>query len=335
MSNTLAEYATLCTDALKKGIANTIVVDDPLLGGERALRFQPIGSNSIKYNMQTVAAGADFYNVGDPIVESPPTWEARNADLAILMGDADVDNFAVATGMVSAADIIALKAKDIANRWANAAVLGQTTTNTTYSPSKVFKGLLRLLAECESATTTDLDAVNNSQLFVGSASASAVITLDYLSQLRDMIKGGKATHFMTSYRMCRKIEALARAAGSNLRHDNDALGYPVTRFGDQFLIASDAVPDNMPDPSSSVTAIATYTTTTTRAAANDITPVFAFRIGEAGLMGITSREAGMIQTEDIGPVQNKDARRTRIKFYCGLALFNKLALAGALGFTDA
>lgn len=336
MSNTLAQYATLTVDALKKGIANTIVTEDPLLRGEKALPFQSIAGNSIKYNMQTVATPISFYNVGDTIAEGTPTWSSRNADLAILLAQADVDNFAKSTGMIDEAVILSIVAKDLAAAWAMNAVLGQTTTNTAYNVSKNFKGLLRILAECESSTTTDLDSLNNAQVITPGASASTVITLDYLDQLVDTVRSGKATHILTSKLMRRKINSLARAAGNNLQHDKDALGFPVTRYGDQQLIVSEAVPDNMDDPSSNVTAIASYVTTTTRAATDDITPIFAFRVGDDGLVGLTSRENGMIQTDPAFRPDNKDCMRTPIKFYCGLALYNKLALAALIGMsTDA
>jgi hypothetical protein len=134
--------------------------------------------------------------------------------------------------------------------------------------------------------------------------------------------------------MRNKINSLARAAGSNLEHDKNSLGMPVTKWGDYQLMIDDGVPDNMPDPSSSVTAIASYTTTTTRAAGNDITPIVAFRIGGDGLVGITSAQNGMIQVKDLGELDNKDATRTRIKFYCGLKLGNKKAAGVYMGLTN-
>ena len=38
----------------------------------------------------------------------------------------------------------------------------------------------------------------------------------------------------------------------------------------------------------------------------------------------------MIQTEKIGKLETKDAERTRIKFYCAMGLFNKLAAAAMI-----
>lgn len=332
MASTLVEYEKLTNDPVVPGIAQTIYHEAPWLS---ELPFKGITSNTLKYKVAEDEAGIGVYEVGEEWTEETPTWEDRYADLAILGGDADVDEFIKSTMGAQEpieAEIIVLKSQALARRFMQLAILGRTTATTKFSNSKNFKGLLRLIAEFESATTTDLDGFvdgatgNNDQVLVGAASASAQVTLDHLDTLVDLVKP-KATHIITSRMMRNKISSLARAAGNNLRHDEDKLGMPVTFWGDYKLIIDDAVPNNMPDASSSVTGIATYDTTTTRAGGNDITPIFAVYMKENGLCGITSAQNGMIQTKDIGTLPNKDAERTRIKFYCGLAAFSKKCAA--------
>jgi len=338
MANTLAEYEYLTNDPVKSGIAHTILVTDPFIG---TLPFKGITSNTIKYKMETAEAAADFYEVGEEWVEGSPTWEARYADLAILGGDADVDEFiksTMGTQEPIESEIIALKAKAIGNRFGKNAILGRTTSNAAYSSAKNFKGLIRLLAECESADNTDLDgdypgggAGHNSQVLIAvSGSVSAALTLVLLDELLDMVRPA-ATHIISSRMFRRKLNTLAQAQGTNLEHDKNQLGMPVTRYGTYEVLIDDGVPDNMNDPAAKIFAPADYDYTTARADTHDITPIFAARIAEDGLCGITSAQNGMIQTVPIGVLPNKDATRTRIKFYCGLALFNKLALAGLVG----
>ena len=334
MASTLSNYEDLINDPVVSGIAHTILVSDPLL---QVLPFKGITSNTIKYKMETAEADARFYEVAEEWVEGAPTWEDRYADLAILGGDADVDKFVMSTMGAQEpvqAEIIALKAKAIANKWANNAIMGRTTSKAAYSSSKNFKGLLRLIAECESSTATDLDggltgatsAAENTQVLVRASGVSGALTLDYIDELLDMVKP-QPTHIMSSRMFRRKLTALARAAGTNLEHDKNSLGMPVTRYGNVEVLISDGVLDNCNDNTTVVTAIASWDYTQARAATKDVTPIFAFRVGEDGLCGITSAQNGMIQTEPIGTLQNKDALRTRIKFYCGMALFNKLAAA--------
>lgn len=321
MANTLAEYEYLATDQLKAGIAKTIVTESPFL---RYLPFIEIVGNNLLYNMETVEAAADFYNVGEQWVEGQPTWEQRSTELAILGGDADVDSFIQQTrkNQNIAAAIIELKAKAIAQRFEQNAILGRTTASGTHSASKNFKGLLRILAECESSSTTDLDAPNNSQVYAPNA-ASVVLTLDMLDELIDMVKP-KPTHLIMNGALRRKVKSLARAAGNNLTVAEGKLGMPVEFYGEQQILICDHIPNNIQDGSSSVLAIASYDPSTTRASGYDNSAIFAVRFGEDGLCGCQSLG---IQTEDIGKLETQDAERTRIKFYCGMALFNKLAAA--------
>lgn len=343
MANTLSQYEDLINDPVRVGIAHTILVQDPLL---QTLPFKGITSNTIKYKMETVEAAADFYEVDGLWVAGSPTWEDRYADLAILGGDADVDNFIVSTMGAQepvAAEIMSLKAKAIANKFAYNTIMGRTTSKVAYSSTKNFKGLLRLIAECESDSTADLDGglrggfmgANNPQVLVRNANQSGALTLDYVDELLDLVKP-KTTHLISSRLFRRRLSSLARAAGTNLEHDKNQLGFPVTRYGDVEVLISDGVLDNLNDPSGVVTAIASWDYTQTRTSQKDITPIFAVRVGEDGFCGITSAQNGMIQTEPIGTLENKDAKRTRIKFYCGLALFNKLAAAvlTAVSLTD-
>ena len=334
MANTLVEYAKLATDALKKGIAQSIYQESAFL---RRLPFIEIIGNSLVYNREDGAAGADFYEVGEKWLEGTPTWVQTTIALAILGGDADADAFIQATRKEQniAEAVIALKAQAIGNKFDLYSILGQTTNSAVFSTTKAFKGLLRLIAECEAAATTDLDSVNNTQV-MAMAADSGVLTLDAMDQLRDMVKP-KPDAFLITPRMIRKVASLARASGTNMVHDRDALGFPVTRWGDQEIILYEAttggvVADNLQDGASSVLDITAYAPTTARGAAQDNSPIFAVRFGDDGLSGLSN---GMIQTEDIGKLEEKDATRTRIKFYCALALFNKRAAAVLINATDA
>jgi len=290
--------------------------------------FTEIVGNNLLYNMELAEAAADFYAVGEQWVEGTPTWEQRSAELSILGGDADVDAFIQQTRKdqdVGAA-IIELKAKAIAYTFEKHGIFGRTTADATYASSKSFKGLCRLLAEAEGAAVTDLDGLNNSQVMAADAT-SADLTLDMLDELIDKVKP-KPTHLIMNRELRRKVGSLARAAGTNMEHDKDQLGYFVTRYGEQVILIDDNIPNNILDNSSSVLTIASYNPTTTRDGTNDNSLIFAVRFGDDGVCGLTN---GMIQTEKIGKLETKDAERTRIKFYCAMALFNKRAAAVMIG----
>lgn len=344
MASTLTEYKYLGNDAeIRMGIAQTIVKEYPWLS---MLPFVEINNNATRYKMELSEARADVYEVGETWIEGTPEWEYRESPLCILGGDADDDNFGrLASGEDTMAAIVELKSKAIANMFAQKCILGQTTSNAIHSASKNMKGLIRLNCECETASAntgaTDLDGVifssygsgagNNTQVIVAAASASATLTLDMLDVLV-RIPRPKPTHIITHWIMLNKIASLARAAGNNLQHDMDQLGMPVTRYGEQILVNDDYCPTNFNDPSSSVCSPASWDNTQASAGAKDTTPIWAVRFGEDGLCGINGE--GMINVEKFDKLETKDAKRVRIKFYCGMRLTNKLALAGLYGATN-
>ena len=333
MANTITEYGYLATDMMVKGIIKTIVNESPFLA---RLPFRTINGNSLRYNLESAEAGANWYSAGDTWVESTPTWEQRSSALCILGGDADVDAFARQTRSneqnVKAA-IIELKAKAIADEFERQAIRGYTTT--LYS-TKQQKGLMHLLAECEGSSTTDWDgslytnpAAGNNMQVVSAAAESTALLIDMMDVLKDLVKP-KPDAFIMSRMARNKLASLARSAGNNLEYvaDPRRLGHLVTMYGEQEVIISDFILNNIQDGLSSVVDIRATNPAAARASGYDNTVIFAVRWGaDDGVAGITN---GWIQTEDVGKLETKDADRTRIKFYCGMANFGKVSLAGLI-----
>ena len=94
MALTLAEASKLSNDMLLQGVVETIVKDSPVL---QQLPFVEIAGNGLTYNQEKTLPSIDFYDVGDTWVESTPTFEQITANLKIMGGDADVDNFLKST----------------------------------------------------------------------------------------------------------------------------------------------------------------------------------------------------------------------------------------------
>ena len=331
MANTLAEYGYLSTSPILKGIIKTIVKESPFLA---RMPFREIAGNSLLYNLETTEAGANWYTTGDTWVESTSVWTQRNVALCILGGDADVDAFAKQTRSneqdVETA-VLELKSKAIADEFEKQAILGYSSTLYT---TKQMRGLMHLLAECESTagTITDWDDPNNGQI-IAAATTSGALTIDLMNELRDLVKP-RPDCFIMSQMMRRKLESLARGAGNNLQYipDQRQFGHLITMFGEQEVITSDFIPDNIQDGAAGIVTIRSYTPTTTRAAGYDNSVIFALRWDENdGVAGITNV---WIKQEPIGNLETKDASRTRIKFYCGQACFGIKCLAGLINVID-
>jgi len=81
-----------------------------------------MSGNALTYNQEATLPTASFYSVGDTWTEDTPTFAQKTARLAILGGDADVDNFLQQTYADPndlAAAVVAAKAKAVGRRWSD------------------------------------------------------------------------------------------------------------------------------------------------------------------------------------------------------------------------
>lgn len=306
MALILAEAAKLSNDILLQGVVETIIKDSPIL---QQLPFIEIVGNGLTYNQEKTLPTIDFYDVGDPWAESTPTFEQKTANLKIMGGDADVDNFLKATRsniQDLEAAVIELKTKALRRKFEETFVYGDSETN-----GKQFDGLRKLID-----TTTASDQI------IAMGDTGATLTLAKLDELIDVIKGGKPDMLLMSRRSRRKINALVRAAGGMMETDRDKWG--------NFIQLWDGIPvgvsDWILDTHVLTDGVETATTDGT------CSTIYAMQFGEGGLCGLTS--PGHIQVEPIGSLETKDASRTRIKWYVSLALFSTVKAAALIGVQD-
>ncbi len=292
MALTLAEAAKLSNDTLLIGVVETIIKDSPVL---QRLPFVEVVGNGLTYNREATAPSAAFFDVGDTWTESTPTFTQITAQLKIMGGDADIDNFILATrsnlqDLESA--VVQLKAKAVQQLFEQTFVTGDATANP-----KSFDGLDKLVDPAQS-------------LSMGANGGS--LTLDKLDELVDTVKGGKPDILLMSRRSRRIVNKLARTSGSFLEADRDEFG--------QMLQFYDGIPIGVSDYISDAQTVGTST---------DCSTIYAFQAGEGSLAGLTS--PGGLQVDRVGSLETKDATRTRIKWYSSLALFNTVKLARLTG----
>jgi hypothetical protein len=292
MALTLAEAAKLSNDLLLTGVVETIIKDSPIL---QRLPFIEIVGNGLTYNREATAPSAGFFDVGDSWTESTPTFSQITANLKIMGGDADIDNFLIATrsnlqDLETA--VVQLKAKAVQQLFEQTFVTGDTGANP-----KAFDGLDKLTDPAQ-------------QLSMGVNGGS--LTLDKLDELIDEVQGGKPDLLLMSRRSRRIVNKLARTSGSFLEADRDEFG--------QMLQFYDGIPIGVSDYISDAQ---------TQGTSTDCSTIYAFQVGEGGLVGLTA--PGGLTVERVGSLEAKDATRTRIKWYSSLALFNTVKLARLIG----
>ncbi len=306
MALTLAEASKLSTDMLLQGVVETIIKESPVL---RELPFIEIVGNGLTYNQEKTLPTIDFYEVGDTWAESTPTFEQKTANLKIMGGDADVDNFLKATRsnlQDLEAAVIELKAKALRDKFDEIFIYGDATANP-----KQFEGLRKLV---DTATASD-------QVIAAGASG-ATLTLSMLDELIDAVKGGKPNMLLMSRRSRRKINALVRASGAMMETDRDKWG--------NFIHFWDGIPVGVNDWVLDAHVVSGGVETATTG--GDCSVIYAIQLGEGALCGLTA--PGHLTVEPIGSLETKDATRTRVKWYVSLALFSSVKAAALIGVKD-
>ena len=292
MALTLVEAAKLSNDILLTGVIETVVKESPVL---QVLPFIEIVGNGLTYNRENAAATASFFDVGDTWTEDTPTFTQQTATLKILGGDADIDNFLIATRsnvQDLEAAVVQLKAKAVQQKFDDTFINGDVSGDP-----KSFDGI---------------DTLTTGPQTITMGTNGGTLTLTKLDELEDLIKAGKPEMLLMSKRTRRTLNSLARTSGTFLETDRNDFGQ-MTQFYDGIPIGiSDDISDAQTVGSSS-----------------DCSTIYALRFGEGGVAGLTA--PGGLQVERVGSLEVKDATRTRVKWYVSLALFNTLKLAKLIG----
>lgn len=302
---TLAEASKLTNDVLLRGIIQTIVTESEVL---QHLPFREVVGNALTYNRESTMPTADFFDSGDVWTENTGTNAQATATLKILGGDADVDEFQKRT-MSDQNDIEALtiesKSKAIAYTFDKTFIYGDNSAN-----SKEFDGLHRLVASAM-------------QYHAGSGTTAGALSLSLLDQAIDAVKPGRPDAIVMNKNLRRRLAGFYRSTGSGQWHmERGDDGKVITTYGgipvllDDYLLQTEAI------------ASAAYSASTGGSSSS----IFVVKFGQTDLAGLQN---GGISKQKIGMLQDKDAQRWRIKWYCGLALFSTLSLARIDGIADA
>lgn len=293
MALTKVEAAKLTDDLLLRGVIETIILESPVL---QRLPFMEVVGTGLTYNREATLPAADFYEVGDTWTESTPTFEQVTTGLKILGGDADIDHFLLQTYRDPnqlEAVVLQQKAKAVAHAFLMAFYRGDSAANP-----KQFDGLRKLVP----ASQTIQPGPNGGSL-----------TLELLDQLIDLVKPGKPDALLMSKRTRRKLAQLRRTSGTVLESEVDQFGQRIVSYDGIPVLVDDFVPDDE-----------------TLGTGNNLSSIYAVKFGPSGLMGL---ENGGITVEEVGALETKNARRWRVRWYVGLALFSTVAVARLQGIT--
>jgi len=294
MAMTKAEAAKLTNDLLLRGVVETIVKESSVL---QLLPFMEVTGTSVTYNREAAMPAANFYDVGDTWTEATPTFTQVTANLKILGGDADVDNFIQATYADPndiEAEVVTSRAKSIAHLFSDSFFNGDSGLNP-----KTFDGLTKVLT----GTAQEITAGAN----------GAQLTLDMMDQMIDLVMPGKPDALFVSRRTRRKLSSLRRASGNLLEVDVDQFGQRALFYDGIPLYVDDFISDAQVQGSSG----------------GVCSSVYAVKLGQG--VGALGLEHGGVQIEKVGELETKDATRWRLKWYAGLSVFSQLGVARVKG----
>uniref|UniRef100_A0A6M3KUP9 Putative capsid protein n=1 Tax=viral metagenome TaxID=1070528 RepID=A0A6M3KUP9_9ZZZZ len=318
---TKVQYDYLKHDKVLPGVWDTIVKESPMI---QRLSFMEVGNDIVKYNVETSMPTVSWLDQTGAVSENTGTFEQRTTNVYTLGGDADTNKAFIKMNPLQNPETtdIEAKSKAMAHSFEYTLVNGQTTAQ---SNSNEFKGLMRIIAELESSSTTDLDAANNSQVIAESATTGALEMVS-MDALIDQIRPGKPDALLMGRRARRKLNVLARASGSSglgLMELKD-YGMFVETYDGIPLFINDWIPENIADGASSIATISAINANTARADGYDNTVIFAMKIGENDVTGL---QAGGMTHERETFIEGFNVIRNRFTWNVSAMCKKKYSLA--------
>ncbi|RKH93625.1 major capsid protein [Corallococcus sp. AB038B] len=300
----LSEAAKLSNNDLVAGIVENIVTVDRFFG---VLPFEPVEGPAAVYNRENVLGDVQMLGVGSSITaKAATTFTQVTSPLKRIVGDAEVDNFIEATHSDTTDQLavqVAGKAKAVGRKYSNLLINGTGANDE-------FVGLLGL--------------ASSGQTLTAGANGGA-LSFEMLDELLDAVKAkdGKVDFLMMHGRTIRSLKSLLRGQGGAGIVETLKLpsGEEVLEYEGVPVFRNDWMPTNQTQGSS------TTSTSIVAGCLDDGSQ-------RVGIAGLHAKKAMGIQVKNIGESETKDESITRVKFYCGLAVYSDLALAVAKGVTN-
>jgi hypothetical protein len=315
MAVTLAQAAVLSQDSLQRGVIETFVQESPVLD---RLPLLPIQGNAYAYNEEATLPGVAFRSVNEAYTESTGTVNQKSESLVILGGDADVDRFIVQTrGNINDQRAVQtrMKVKAASYKFQDHFINGDVAVDP-----KGFDGLKKRLtgAQILDADTNGMGPVAGGQDFFD-ALDSLIAQVNGQVDALYMNKGVRSRIMSSGRRLGGTEWIMSSFAGEGIvKRIPTYNGIPMLDIG-QTAAGAEIIPQ-----------------TETQGTSTEASSIYAVRFGQGEEdQAVTGLTNGGVMVDDLGQLQEKPAYRTRIEFYCGLAVFGGKAAARLRGVLNA
>ena len=365
MALLLAEAEKLSLPMLQRGVIDNVITSDQLFG---VVPFLPMDGKVHIYNRENDLGDAEFYDVNDALSESAATFTELDQQLKRIIGQVDVDDFLQST-MSDQQDQTAIqigkKSKVVGRKFADTMVNGNVAIN-----AKEFDGLRKILAGL-GASQLDVAAVQGAALSydyldwlidavkIGDTAAFVMNSRTIRSYVKLQRALGGTTPETVSIGGTVVNAYRGRPILKNdwVPVDEDSEGTSRSDLSVWAVATAYVIGDKVTSVTGNSTLLFKCTTAGTSHASTeptwdttpgnttndesplvwttmkaDLASIFHLYPDETeGFHGLMSRQNAGIDVVDVGPVENKDAHRYRVRWYTAVVLKAALALAGVRG----
>lgn len=302
----LAEAAKLSQDNLQRGVIETFVQESVVLDRIPLLEIE---GNAYAYNEEAELPGVEFREVNAAYEESTGTYNQATEKLVILGGDADVDTFVAKTRSNlndQRAEADRMKVKAASYKYQDTFINGDVEVDPL-----AFDGLKKRLTGSQV-----IDAAEDGLSVLGEGEGAAATEerhsfLDKLDELLAAVTGGAEVLYMNS-NVLAWLRSSARREGFH-EADRDEFGRVVDRYNGIPML-------NIGETAAGANIIPQ---TEKQGESGEVcSSIYAVRFGSGeGDRAVTGLTNGGVEVRDLGEQDAKPAYRTRIEFFCGLAVF--------------
>jgi len=305
MAMTLLEASKLNPgEVVRNGVIEMFARNSDILA---ALPFMDVPGGSYAYNQEGQLPGVAFRGVNEAYSESVGVLNPQVEVLRIAGGDLDVDKAILAMhGEQVRTTHEAAKVKALALYLTKKIIKGDSTSDV-----REFDGLQ--------------NRITGSQLIAaGSTNGGDPLSLAKLDEAIDAVDN--PTHLIMSKAMRRRLSAAARASsvGGYITYTTDAFGRKITNYNDLPILIADYDDDGA--------RILDFNEVGPGGATATATSIYVVSFGDNMLTGLQN---GVMQVNDLGELDSKPVKRTRVEWYVGLAALHGRCAARLWGISNA
>ena len=304
MGLTLLEASKLSSNPIQSAIIEMYARSSSTMN---AIEFDNIQGNALSYNREETLPGVGFRGINESYTASTGIINPQVEPLAIAGGDLDVDMFILQTmgeGQRSVQE--EMKVKALALAWTKAFYKGDSA-----SDPREIDGLQARLT-------------GDQLVEAGGSSGGDALSLAKLDELIDSVDD--PTHLAMNKAMRRRLTTAARTYTVS-----GFITYQVDVFGRQIAYYND-LPIIIVDKDNEDADILPFTETGSGGGSAVTSSIYCMSVGSGKLSGIQS---GALSARDLGELETKPAKRTRVEWYAGIAIMHGRAAARLRGITNA